>query len=97
MTEFVPLGDCVVVRREAAESVSKGGIIFPESAKNAPSKAIVVAIGPGRVLDSGARHPIAGINVGDRVVFGGYGGTEISIDGDTLNVLDAESILGVLK
>lgn len=91
-----PLQDRIVVRRLDPESVSKGGIIIPENAKEKPMQAIVVAIGSGRLLDNGLREPI-GCEIGDTVLIGKYQGTDITLDGEKLLVIKSDDVLGVVE
>jgi chaperonin GroES len=87
-----PLDDRVVVEPLTAEAKTAGGIVLPETAKEKPQRGKVVAVGPGRLLDSGDRHPIA-LKVGDEVLFAKYGGTEIEIDGKEVKILREADIL----
>lgn len=92
-----PLDDRVVVEPLSAEEKTAGGIVLPDSAKEKPQRGKVVAVGPGRLLDSGDRHPIA-LTVGDEVLFAKYGGTEIEVDGVDVKILRESDILAkVLK
>ena len=87
-----PLDDRVVVEPLTAEAKTAGGIVLPETAKEKPQRGKVVAVGPGRLLDSGDRHPIS-LSVGDEVLFAKYGGTEIEIDGKEVKILREADIL----
>ena len=87
-----PLDDRVVVRPMSAEEVTAGGIVLPDTAKEKPQRGEVIAVGPGRLLESGERCKIA-LEVGDEVLFGKYGGTEIEIDGDEVKILRESDIL----
>jgi chaperonin GroES len=92
-----PLDDRVVVEPLTAEEKTAGGIVLPDAAKEKPQRGKVVAVGPGRLLDSGDRHPIS-LAVGDEVLFAKYGGTEIEIDGKEVKILRESDILAkVLK
>ncbi|MBV1885425.1 MAG: co-chaperone GroES [Gammaproteobacteria bacterium] len=91
-----PLHDRVVVRREDEETKSAGGIVLPGSAAEKPSQGEVLAVGNGRLLDSGELRPLD-LKVGDKVVFGQYGGNVVKVDGDELLVLSESEILGVLE
>src|ERR1022692_3149175 len=91
-----PLQDRVIVRRVAEEEKTKGGIIIPDSAKEKPAEAEVVAIGNGKVDDKGKLRPLA-VKKGDRVLFGKYTGNEIKIDGVDHLILREDDILGVLE
>lgn len=91
-----PLGDRIVVRAMEAESQSAGGILLPENAKEKPQKAEVLAVGPGKLLDNGKLSAVD-VQVGDKVVYSKYGGTEVKVDGEDLIILRADDILGVLN
>lgn len=91
-----PLQDRVLVKRVAAEDRSPGGIIIPENVKEKPVKAVVVAVGAGKVGDDGKAHPLD-VKAGDRILFGKYSGTEVKIDGEEHLILREEDILGVLN
>ena len=91
-----PLQDRLLVKRlEEGEQV-QGGIIIPDTAKEKPQQAKVLAVGPGRVTDDGKLQPIE-IKVGDTVVFGKYSGTEVKVDGDDLLIIREDDVLGVLE
>ncbi|MCA8995863.1 MAG: co-chaperone GroES [Planctomycetaceae bacterium] len=87
-----PLDDRVVVEPMSAEETTAGGIVLPDTAKEKPQRGTVVAIGPGRLLDSGERSTMS-IQVGDEVLFGKYGGTEIEVDGKDVKILRESDIL----
>ena len=89
-----PLGDKVVVEPVEGEDMSPGGIIIPDTAKKKPQEGIVVAVGPGKVLEDGTRGQMA-VKVGDRVIFAKYGGTEVTIEGKDLVILDQDSIYAI--
>lgn len=95
MANIRPLGDKVVVKLVEAEEKTAGGILLPDSAKKKPSEGEVVAIGNGRVLDSGDRNTLS-VSVGDRVIFSKYGGNEVSLDGEDYTILDEEQIYAVV-
>jgi len=90
-----PLDDRVVVEPLSAEEKTAGGIVLPDSAKEKPQRGKVIAVGPGRLLDSGERHPI-GLSVGDEVLFAKYGGTEIEVGGKDVKILRESDILAKL-
>src|SRR5215468_3433414 len=92
---FRPLHDRVVVKRIDAEEKSAGGIIIPDTAKEKPSQGEVIAVGPGGRDESGKLIPID-IQVGDRVLFGKWSGTEVKIDGQDLLIMKESDIMGVL-
>ena len=89
-----PLGDKVVVKASTADERTSGGIVLPDSAREKPQQGKVVAVGPGRLLDTGERAPMA-VAVGDTVIYSKYGGNEIKLDGEELLILDQESIYAV--
>ena len=87
-----PLDDRVVVEPVEAEQTTAGGIVLPDSAKEKPQRGKVVAVGPGRLLDSGQRGELS-VTVGDEVIYGKYGGTDIEINGDEVKILRESDIL----
>jgi len=89
-----PLGDKVVVKPSEAEDKSAGGIILPDAAKQKPQEGTVIAVGSGRVLDSGERSKLS-VAVGDKVVYSKYGGTEFKLDGDIVMILDEDQIYAI--
>jgi chaperonin GroES len=91
-----PLQDRIIVKRLDEQETSKGGIIIPDTAKEKPLEALVVAVGKGKVLDDGKlREPE--VKKGDRVIFSKYSGTEIKIEGADHLILREEDILGVVE
>ena len=91
-----PLGDRVLVEAAAEEKeVKKGGIIIPDSAKEKPMEAIVVALGTGKTDDEGKKVAFE-VKKGDRVLISKYGGTEIKIDGKEFKILNTDDILAIL-
>ena len=91
-----PLHDRVVVRRLEEESTSAGGIVLPDSAAEKPSQGEILAVGPGKILDNGEVRALD-VNVGDKVIFGQYGGSTVKIDGEELLILNESEIFGVLE
>ena len=87
-----PLDDRVVVEPLAAEETTAGGIVLPDTAQEKPQRGTVIAVGPGRLLDSGERGEMS-VGVGDEVIYGKYGGTDIEIDGDEVKILREGDIL----
>ena len=87
-----PLDDRVVVEPMEAEERTAGGIVLPETAKERPQRGKVVAVGPGRLLDSGERATMS-VAVGDEVIYGKYGGTDIEVNGDEVKILRESDIL----
>lgn len=90
-----PLGDRVVVKVMEQEEKTKGGIVLPDTAKEKPQKGEVVAVGPGKLLDSGERAPME-VKVGDRIIYAQYGGTEVEVEGDEYLILRESDILAIL-
>jgi chaperonin GroES len=87
-----PLDDRVVVEPLEAEETTAGGIVLPDSAQEKPQRGTVVAVGPGKLLDSGERGEMS-VAVGDEVIYGKYGGTDIEVDGDEVKILREGDIL----
>ena len=94
--KFRPLHDRVVVKRVAEEEKTKGGIIIPDTAKEKPQEGKVIAVGKGKVDDTGKLRPLD-VKAGDRILFGKYSGSEIKIDGEEHLILREDDILGVLE
>ena len=90
-----PLHDRVLVRRLEEKEAMRGGIIIPDSAKEKPQQAEVVAVGKGKLLDDGQRAAID-LKAGDRILFGKYSGSDVRIEGDDYLILREDEILGVL-
>ncbi len=91
-----PLQDRVIVKRMEEEATSAGGIVLPDSATEKPIRGEVLAVGPGKVLDSGDKRPLD-VKVGDTVLFGKYSGTEVKINDEELLVMREEDIMGVIE
>lgn len=91
-----PLHDRVIVKRMEEERMSAGGIVIPDSATEKPSRGEVLAVGNGKILESGDKRPLD-IKVGDSVLFGKYSGTEVKIDGEELLVMREEDIMAVVE
>jgi chaperonin GroES len=94
--KFRPLHDRVVVKRIDAEEKSAGGIIIPDSAKEKPSQGEVIAVGPGGRDDAGKLVPLD-VQVGNRVLFGKWSGTEVKIDGVEYLIMKESDIMGILE
>ena len=92
---FRPLNDNVLIRRLEAEE-QQGGIIIPDTAKEKPQEGQILAVGPGRRQDDGSRRQL-GVTVDNKVLFGKYAGTEITIDGEELLVMRESDLLGVVE
>lgn len=91
-TKLRPLDDRVVVQPIESEEKTAGGIVLPDTAKEKPQRGTVVAVGPGRMLDNGKRGELS-VSIGDEVIYGKYGGTDIKINGDEVKVLREGDIL----
>ncbi len=91
-----PLHDRLLVKRLEEKEQVQGSIIIPDTAKEKPQEAKVLAIGPGRITDDGKLQPLD-IKVGDTVVFGKYAGTEVKIEGEDLLIIREDDVLGVLE
>jgi chaperonin GroES len=87
-----PLDDRVVVVPMEAEERTAGGIVLPDTAKEKPQRGKVVAVGPGRLLDSGERAAMS-VVIGDEVIYGKYGGTDIEVNGEDVKILRESDIL----
>jgi chaperonin GroES len=94
--KFRPLHDRVVVKRLDAEEKTAGGIIIPDTAKEKPSQGEIVAVGPGGRDEAGKLIPID-LQVGDRVLFGKWSGTEVKLDGEDVLIMKESDIMGVLE
>ncbi|MGE3537136.1 MAG: co-chaperone GroES [Candidatus Tectimicrobiota bacterium] len=94
--KFRPLNDNVLVKRLDATEEKFGGIIIPDTAKEKPQEANVLAVGPGKMGDDGTRRAV-GVAVGNKVLFGKYAGTEITIEGEELLVIRESDVLGVIE
>jgi chaperonin GroES len=92
---FRPLHDRVVVRRVASEEKTAGGIIIPDTVKEKPQEGEVVAVGPGARDDAGKLVALD-VKAGDRILFGKWSGTEVTLDGEELLIMKESDILGVI-
>jgi len=95
MAKLTPLADRVVVRPQAAEEVTSGGLIIPDTAKEKPQKGTVVAVGPGKV-ENGTKIEMS-VKEGDTVLYGKYAGTEVTIDGEDVLIMRESDILGIVS
>jgi len=91
-----PLHDRVLVKRLEEEEKTKGGIIIPDTAKEKPIEGEIVAVGNGKILENGEVKPLE-VKVGDKVLFGKYAGTEITIEGEEYLMMREDDILGVIE
>ena len=90
--QLKPLDDRVVIQPMDAEETTAGGIGLPDAAQEKPQRGKVVAVGPGRLLESGDRCAVA-VGIGDQVLFGKYGGTDIEVEGEEVKILRESDIL----
>jgi chaperonin GroES len=91
-----PLHDNVLIRRIDPAEEMRGGIIIPDTAKEKPQEGEVLAVGPGKLQDDGTRRPLA-VSVGNKVIFGKYAGTEVTVDGEELLIMRESDLHGVLE
>jgi chaperonin GroES len=96
MASLKPLSDRIIVKALSAEETTAGGIVLPDAAREKPQQGEVVAVGPGKVLDTGKLAPMD-VNEGDRVYYGKYSGTEVKLNGQELVVLRQDDVLGVVE
>lgn len=95
MASIKPLEDKVLVQIVEAETTTASGLVIPDSAKEKPQEATVIAVGPGRANDKGEVVPV-GVNEGDTVIFSKYGGTELKYEGEEYLLLSARDLLAVI-
>jgi chaperonin GroES len=95
-TTIYPLHDRVVVRRLEKEAKSVGGILIPDTVKEKPAQGEVLAVGKGKILDDGQVRPLD-VKPGDKVLFGKYSGTEITLGSEELLVMREDDIMGVIQ
>ncbi len=91
-----PLHDRVLIKRIEAEETVRGGIIIPDTAKEKPQEAEVIAVGPGKLDDNG-KHIAMGVKTGDRVLIGKYSGTDVKFDDEEYVIVREDEILGVIE
>jgi len=91
-----PLHDRILVRRLEEEEQQRGSIIIPDTAKEKPQQATVLAVGSGRITEDGKVHALD-VKAGDKVVFGKYSGTEVKVDGEELLIIREDDVLGILE
>jgi chaperonin GroES len=91
-TKLRPLDDRVVVQPLDAEEITAGGIVLPDAAREKPQRGKVIAVGAGKLLDSGKRGELS-VSVGDEVIFGKYGGSEVEVNGEDYKILRESDIL----
>lgn len=90
-----PLGDRIVVKQLEAQEKTKSGLILPDSAKEKPQEAKVIAVGPGKQLEEGGTKPLE-VKSGDRILYGKYSGTEVTIEGADYLILREEDVLAIV-
>jgi len=95
MSKLRPLGDKVVIQALEREEVTKSGLVLPDTAKEKPQEGKVIAVGPGRLLDSGERVAPE-LKEGDRIIFSKYSGTEFKLDGEDYLILSERDVLAVV-
>lgn len=93
--KIVPLQDRVLVKRLEEDGKSAGGIIIPDSAKEKPQRGTIMAVGPGKVLDSGAKVELT-VKEGNTVLFGKYSGSEVTLNGEEILIMREDDILGII-
>ena len=91
-----PLGDKVIVKRVAAETKTRGGIVLPDTAKEKPQRGKIIAVGPGKLLDDGKRAAMS-VAKGDEVLYAKYSGSEIEIDGKEYVILRESDVLAKIE
>lgn len=91
-----PLHDRILVKRLEEERTSPGGIVIPDTAAEKPVKGKVIAVGNGKILESGEIRPLD-VKVGDKVLFGKYSGTEVKVDGEELLVMREDDITAIIE
>jgi chaperonin GroES len=91
-----PLHDRVIVKRLEEERTSPGGIVIPDTAAEKPVQGKIIAVGKGKILENGTVRPLD-VKVGDKILFGKYGGTEVKVDGEDLLVMREEDVMAVIE
>ena len=94
--KFRPLHDRIIVRRLEGEEKTKGGIIIPDTAKEKPQEAKVIAVGKGKITDDGKLQPME-VQKGDRILVGKYSGSEIKVDGEEHLIIREDDVLAILE
>ncbi len=95
-SKLQPLGDRVVVKPTPREEMTKSGIVLPDTAKEKPQEGLVLAAGPGKVLDDGSREAMD-VAVGNKVLYAKYAGTEFKVDGEDLLIVSQKDILAIVE
>ena len=94
-TKLRPLGDRVVIKPTPREDMTKSGIVLPDTAKEKPQEGVILAVGPGRILDDGKREQID-VKKGQKVLYAKYAGTDFKIDGDELLIVSQKDIIAIV-
>src|SRR5262245_24901352 len=95
-TKLRPLGDRVVIKPTEREEMTKSGIVLPDTAKEKPQEGMIIAAGPGKILDDGKRESMD-VKTGDKVLYAKYAGTEFKIEGDELLIVSQKDILAIVE
>ncbi len=95
-TKIQPLSDRLVVKALEETEEMRGGLYIPDTAKEKPQQGKVIAVGPGRITDEGAKLPMD-VKEGDTILYGKYSGTEVTVDGDELLIIRESDVLAVIK
>ena len=94
--KVVPIGDKLVLKRSESDDITAGGIVLPDSARDKPQQGRVLSVGDGKLLPDGT-HVAPEISEGDRVVFSSYAGSEVTVDGEELLIIQVDEVLAILK
>jgi len=95
MASIKPLGDRVLIQADVAEEITSSGLYIPDTAKEKPQQGTVIAVGPGKV-ENGTKVEMT-VNEGDKVLYGKYSGTEVTIDGNEYLIMRESDIVGILS
>ena len=95
-SKLQPLGDRVVIQPTAREEMTKSGIVLPDTAKEKPQEGLVIAVGPGRILEDGKRESMD-VKKGDKVLYAKYAGTEFKVDEQELLIVSQKDVLAIVK
>ena len=91
-----PLGDRIIVQAKQQDETTRSGIVLPDTAKEKPQRGVVLAVGPGRLLDNGSREPVD-VSAGQEVLFAKYGGTEVKVQDQEYLILKASDVLAIVE
>jgi len=91
-----PLGDRIAIKQLDAQETTKSGLVLPDSAKEKPQQGKVIAVGAGRLLDDGSIKPLE-VKHGDKILYGKYAGSEVTVDGEDYMILREEDVLAIVK